>query len=137
MCRAQFSLVLCPLPLLAFSRSPSKPGDEVLETQLLCCQGQPSKGHVRCLQIIRFSFKVLILQKCQLFQFVSWFLKHLGHPEHALSFLYSPENQNQLVLVGNSQAGVWEHYTSFSTFEVGQNSTSSSITASLLLTVVS
>lgn len=54
-----------------------------------------------------------------------------------LSFLYSPENQNQLVLAGNSQAEVWERYTSFSTFEVGQNSTSSSITASLLLTVVS
>lgn len=29
----------------------------MLETELLCCQGQPSKSHVGCLQIMRFSFK--------------------------------------------------------------------------------
>lgn len=49
-----------------------------------------------------------MLSECQLFRFTSWFLKHLGHLERVLSFLCNPENQNQLVLAGNSQAGVWE-----------------------------
>lgn len=73
----------------------------MLETQL-CCQNQPSKVSSDAYIL---ALRVPILLKHQFLQFASWFLNHLGHLELVLSFLYSPENQNQLGLIGNSQVG--------------------------------
>lgn len=86
---------------------------------------------------MRFSFKGHDTLKAALFPTCAVLLKALEHPEHVLRAFNSPGKSNKLVLVGNSQAGLWERYTSFSTFEVGRTSRSSSITASLLLTMVS